>query len=147
MDEGIRDGVTLPGCENCVSRRTFLAEAGALAAVAAFFAACGDVGITDPTGTVVVTVSEFPGLATPNQLVLIDGSRAVKRTGATTFAAYSRACTHEGTRINLSGTGFVCPNHGARFDNNGNVTAGPANRALTKLATSYDAATDKLTIG
>ena len=147
MDEGIRDGVTVQGCEHCVSRRAFLAEAGALAAVAAFFAACGDIGITDPTGTVEVTVSQFPGLATTNQLVLIDGSRAAKRTGPATFAAYSRACTHEGTRINLSGSGFLCPNHGARFDNNGNVTAGPAGRALTRLATSYDAATDKLTIG
>ena len=148
MDEGLRDGVALAGCEDCVSRRKFLAEAGTLAAVAAFFAACvGDVGITDPTGTVQVKVSDFPGLATTNQLVLVDGSRAVKRTGATTFAAYSRACTHAGTRVNLSGTGFLCPNHGARFDNNGNVTAGPAGRALTKLATSYDSATDTLTIG
>ena len=153
MDEGFRGSVAdqipegdLP-CARCVSRRGFLAESAALAAVAAFFAACGDVSITDPTDTIQVRVSDFPGLATTNQLVLIDGSRAAKRTGATTFAAYSRSCTHEGTRINLSGSGFHCPNHGARFDNDGNVTAGPANRALTRLATSYDASTDTLTIG
>lgn len=153
MDESLRDDLNAEdvastgGCGRCVSRRAFLAESAALAAVAAFFAACSDAGVTDPTGAVDVKVGDFAGLATLNQLVLIDGSRAAKRTGPSTFAAYSRSCTHEGTRINLSGTGFLCPNHGARFDNDGNVTLGPANRALTKLATSYDPATDILTIG
>jgi Rieske Fe-S protein len=150
MDESVRDGIAEEisrGCEACVSRRTFLAESAALAAVAAFFAACSPADLVGPSGSVDVKVSDFPGLATMNQLVLIDGSRAAKRTGASTFAAWSRACTHEGTRVNLSGTGFLCPNHGARFDNNGNVTLGPANRPLVSLATSYDAATDTLTIG
>lgn len=147
MGEGVRDGVALQGCEACVSRRAFLAEAAALAAVAAFFSACSGNDLVSPTGTVEIKVSDFAGLATTNQLVMVDGARAAKRTGPSSFVAWSRACTHEGTRINLSGTGFVCPNHGARFDNNGNVTAGPANRPLTELPTSYDPATDTLTIG
>lgn len=150
MDEGIRDGVAdggFAGCERCVSRRAFLAESAALAAVAALFAGCSTESFVDPTGTVSVKVSDFPGLATTNQIVLIDGGRAAKRTGPSTFTAWSRACTHEGTRVNLSGSGFLCPNHGARFDNNGSVTAGPAPRALGTLPTSYDSATDTLTIG
>ena len=150
MDEGIRDVVNRgdPGvCGRCVSRRAFLADTATIVALTALFAGCSDTSPTDPTGQVQVKVSDFPGLATTNQLVIIDGSRAAKRTGAASFVAFSRACTHEGTRIGLSGTGFLCPNHGARFDNNGNVTVGPASRPLSQLTTSYDAATDTLSIG
>jgi Rieske Fe-S protein len=137
-------------CVDCISRRGFVARSAGLAAVAAFFAACGDPGgITEPVAQKQITVSEFPGLANLNQLVLIDGQRAVKRTGAASFAAFSRACTHEGTAVAVvnSGTTFECPNHGARYDNNGHVTFGPAKRDLAVLATQYDPATDVLTIG
>ena len=137
-------------CAACISRRNFVAKSAGLAAVAAFFAACGEGGgITDPIGPTQVKVSNYPGLATVNKLVLIDGQRAAKRTGATTFAAYSRACTHEGTAVNVTsqGASFECPNHGARFDNNGQVTLGPARQNLSVLTTSYDPATDMLTIG
>lgn len=137
-------------CAACISRRSFVARSAGLAAVAAFFAACGEGGgITDPTGSVQVKVADFPGLATVNRLVLIDGQRAAKRTGATTFAAYSRACTHERTAVDIVGTGdsFECPNHGARFNNSGQVTLGPAQRNLAVLNTSYNSATDILTIG
>jgi Rieske Fe-S protein len=134
-------------CVGCVTRRAFLADATALAAVSAFFAACGDPGITAPTGQLVVKVSGFTDFATLNKLVLVDGQRAAKRTGTGTFVAWSRLCTHEGTPVNISGTGFVCPNHGSRFDNDGNVTLSPATQPLQQLATSYDAATDLLKIG
>jgi thiosulfate dehydrogenase [quinone] large subunit len=137
----------LPGCAGCVSRRAFLADAAQLAALAAVFAGCGDPGITPPTGKVDVKVSNFPGLATTGQLVLIDERRAAKRTGVATFVAWSRFCTHEGTPVNISGAGFLCPNHMSRFDNDGNVTVGPASQPLNQLATAYDSATDILTIG
>ena len=46
---------------------------------------------------------------------------------------------------------FECPNHGSRFDSDGNVTRGPNASGtatnLRRLATSYNAATDILTIG
>ena len=138
-------------CVGCVSRRTFVARSAGLAAVAAFFAACGESGITAPTGQVQVKVkfADFPALATLDKLVLIDGMRAAKRTGTGTFAAFSRLCTHVGTPVNLANndTTFLCPNHFSRFDNNGEVTVGPATQRLAVLATSYAAATDILTIG
>ncbi|MEO5567056.1 MAG: Rieske 2Fe-2S domain-containing protein [Gemmatimonadaceae bacterium] len=126
-----------------------MARSAGLAAVAAFFAACGESGITAPTGQVQVKVADFPALATLDKLVLIDGRRAAKRTGTGTFAAFSRLCTHEGTPVNLANndTTFVCPNHLSRFDNNGEATVGPATQRLAVLATSYAAATDILTIG
>jgi Rieske Fe-S protein len=140
------------GCDGCLTRRAFLTQSALAAATAAFLAACGDgqiggIAITDPVSSTTITVSAFPGLATAGTLVLIDGSRAVKRTGATTFVAFSRSCTHQGFPVDLSGSGFLCNNHGSRFDNNGHVTLGPAALNLTELVTSYDAATDTLTIG
>jgi Rieske Fe-S protein len=142
---------TPAGCASCISRRDFVAKTAALAAVAAFLQACGDGGISDPTGTVSIKVADHPELATVNELVSLGGGRAVKRTGATTFAAFSMRCTHESTQVNITGASagnsFVCPAHGSRFDNNGQVTLGPAAQNLKALATSYDAATDTLTIG
>lgn len=138
----------IPGaCAGCLSRRAFIADAATLAALATLFAGCGESPVEPPTGKVQVKVSEFPDLATINQLALIDGKRAAKRTGDTTFVAFSRLCTHEGTPVDISGSGFFCPNHGSRFDNNGTVTIGPASQPLSTLATSYDPATDVLTIG
>jgi thiosulfate dehydrogenase (quinone) large subunit len=134
-------------CASCISRRAFFADAATIAALTTLFAACGDSPVEPPTGKVDVKVSDFPGLATVNQLVLVDGKRAAKRTGASTFVAFSRLCTHEGTPVEVSGSGFFCPNHGSQFDNNGAVTVGPATQSLATLATIYDAATDILTIG
>ena len=137
-----------PGaCANCISRRAFLADAATIAALTALFAACGDSPVEPPTGKVEVKVADFPGLATMNQLVLVDAKRAAKRTGPSTFVAFSRLCTHEGTPVDVSGSGFVCANHGSQFDNNGQVTLGPATQPLPTLATAYNAATDILTIG
>jgi cytochrome b6-f complex iron-sulfur subunit len=46
------------------------------------------------------------------------------------LAAISTTCTHLGCIVGLSETGFACPCHGSRFDQDGNVTGGPAPRAL-----------------
>jgi len=46
------------------------------------------------------------------------------------LAAVSTTCTHLGCIVGLSDTGFACPCHGSRFDQDGNVTGGPAPRAL-----------------
>jgi Rieske Fe-S protein len=138
----------IPGaCAGCISRRAFLADAATIAALTALFAACGDSLVEPPAGKVDVKVSDFPGFVTLSQLVLVDGKRAAKRTGNGTFVAFSRLCTHEGTPVDLQGSGFICFNHGSQFDNSGQVTVGPATQALATLPTSYDSTTDILTIG
>jgi cytochrome b6-f complex iron-sulfur subunit len=142
----VRSGT--PGaCASCISRRGFLADAATVVALTALFAACGESPVGPPKGKVDIKVGDFPGLATMNTLVLVDPQRAAKRTGATTFIAFSRLCTHEGTPVDISGTGFLCPNHGSRFDNDGQVVLGPATHALPTLITAYDSTTDILTIG
>ena len=47
--------------------------------------------------------------------------------------AVSAICTHEGGTINLVGSDYVCPRHGATFDFDGNVLGGPAMMALPHL--------------
>jgi cytochrome b6-f complex iron-sulfur subunit len=46
------------------------------------------------------------------------------------IAAISTTCTHLGCIVGISDTGFACPCHGSRFDQDGNVTGGPAPKAL-----------------
>jgi cytochrome b6-f complex iron-sulfur subunit len=149
-------------CEDCLSRRAFLARSTlAVAGVAALTAGCGDgqIGGSGATGPLpsglTLKVSTLPALATVGVLAYVppDGRAAVKRTGPTTFLALSTTCTHEGTHLDIvnNSTSFECPNHGSRFDSNGTVTRGPnASGTVTNLpilATSYDATTDILTIG
>jgi len=149
-------------CEDCLSRRAFLTKSTlAVAGVAALSAACGDgqIGGSAPTGPLptglTLKVSTVPALATVGVLAYLpaDARVAVKRTGPTTFLALSTTCTHEGTHLDIvnNSLSFECPNHGSRFDSDGNVTRGPnAAGTVTKLpllATSYNATTDILTIG
>ena len=149
-------------CEDCLSRRAFLSKSTlAIAGVAALATGCGDgdiggSGVTEPLPTgLSLKVSTVPALATVGLLAFhpTDIRVAIKRTGPTTFLALSTTCTHEGTRINIvnGAMSFECPNHGSRFDSDGNVTRGPnaAGTAskLPALATQYDAVTDILTIG
>ncbi|HEY6219739.1 MAG TPA: Rieske 2Fe-2S domain-containing protein [Gemmatimonadaceae bacterium] len=151
MEERVHRGDLTHPCANCLSRRAFLGQAALGAAAAAVLAACGDGqigggGPTGPVSKVTVKVADFSGLATTGKLVNINAQIAAKRTGAATFVAWSRSCTHEGTQVDIVSTGFFCSNHGSQFDSNGQVTVGPAARPLVSLAASYDAATDLLTI-
>ena len=132
-----------------------------MAGVAALTAGCGDgqIGGSGATGPLpsglTLKVSTLPELATVGVLAYVppDSRVAVKRTGPATFLALSTTCTHEGTHLDIvnNATSFECPNHGSRFDSNGNVTRGPSAAGtvtnLPILTTSYDATTDILTIG
>lgn len=49
------------------------------------------------------------------------------------FTALSLICTHLGCTVEGDGNGFICPCHGSRYDDKGQVTRGPASRALRSL--------------
>lgn len=147
-------------CDDCLSRRDFLARGTlAVAGAAALVSGCGDGqfgpdALPTTTGTIKVKVASLPGLATTGQLVKIPpqlGLIAVKRTGPATFFAVSTVCTHQGCETSLVSTGFECPCHLSEYDTNGKVTRQPVNTQgsatdLPTYTTAYDSATDTLTI-
>jgi Rieske Fe-S protein len=143
-------------CEDCINRRQFLSAAAGAAGLTVLHG-CGDGLVTGPfatlpAGPVTMVVGDFPGLATPGTLVKFPQQPiAVKRLDDTTFDAYSMVCTHQGCHTTIVSLvdipqAFTCACHGSRFDENGQVLRGPASAPLPRFITSYDAATDTLTI-
>ena len=49
------------------------------------------------------------------------------------ITAYSLTCTHLGCTVEEDGEAFSCPCHGSRFNNNGEVLKGPAQKPLRRL--------------
>ena len=134
------------------TRRTFLAQSAILAAAAAL-AACGAAGgsVTDPTltGTTTLKVSDYASLASVGGIALVTiDSRpiAIVRTGTSSFLALSRVCPHQGSIINQSGTGFLCPNHGAQFSSTGTWIGGERTNNLRAYTAVYDAAAGTIAI-
>lgn len=135
-----------------IGRRTFLAQSAMLAATA-MLAACGaGSDATAPTlsGTATIKVSDYPALASVGgiAMVSIQGSPlAVVRTSSSGFVALSRVCPHQGSIVNQSGNGFLCPNHGAQFDATGRWLGGQRTSNMQSYGTTYDAAAGTVTIG
>src|SRR3954471_21837343 len=135
-----------------IGRRTFLAQSALLAAAAAL-AACSvgaDATAPDLSSQATINVSDYPSLATVGgiAMVTIQGSpMAIVRTGSSTFVALSRVCPHQGSIVNQSGSGFLCPNHGAQFNSTGTWIGGERTSSMRSYATSYNASAGTLTIG
>jgi nitrite reductase/ring-hydroxylating ferredoxin subunit len=133
-----------------VDRRTFLTRA-MFSAAAVALAACGGGDATSPfTGTYTLTLADYPALAAVGGVALVSAngaSLAVVRTSASSFAALSRVCPHEGATVNTSSSGFLCPRHGAQFDKNGTWIGGQRTSSMHGYATTYDASAGTLTIG
>lgn len=135
-----------------VSRRTFV-SAATLAAVATMLEACGGASSTAPKtggGTIVVTLSSFSALSAVGGMARVDGGSgtptALVRTGASTFVALSMVCTHEGTTVNITGSGFLCPNHGAQYNSSGTWQGGQVTTSLKSFGTTFNSTAGTVTI-
>jgi len=87
-------------------------------------------------------ISGAPSLAAGQALNFsAGGTDAVLVKDGSTYRAFERSCTHQGTPVNWqAGSGdFLCPNHGARFAATGQVTMGPANTPLRAIEVSVAA--------
>lgn len=152
-------------CRDCLSRREFLTKSAAAAAVLVAADACGDgqIGppqisgpdpLKPPGGPVQVKLSDFPALANTNVIVdigRVGPDRTVMRTGATTFLALSRICSHQQCTIDIKTDHYECPCHLSAFTSTGAVIHGPNVASppigpLRQLAVSFDAATQTLTV-
>jgi cytochrome b6-f complex iron-sulfur subunit len=144
-------------CDSCLTRRDFLGRV-AIVAGAVIAAGCSASDVTSAGtgpiagGAITFKSTDYAGLATTGQPVElrttggVNSGIAVVRTGTAAFLALEMACTHEGTKVNIAGKTFDCPNHGARFSSTGAVTLGPATRSLAQRALAYDATTDTITV-
>ncbi|MCS7024639.1 MAG: Rieske (2Fe-2S) protein [Bryobacteraceae bacterium] len=69
---------------------------------------------------------EFP----PGSRIAIEQRRICVAREGNQVAVISTTCTHLGCIVAVSDTGFSCPCHGSRYDQDGNVTGGPAPKPL-----------------
>jgi Rieske Fe-S protein len=154
-------GADYAPCAGCggIGRRVFLSQA-TLAAVTTLLAdACGT-GTWDPVSppaTVIpstglsYSLRNYPALANVGGIAPVSNPTGVPvvivRTGAATFVMLSLICPHQGTTLNVSGLGFLCPNHGAKFAADGTWTGGQATANMTSYVVNYDAASGTLSIG
>jgi Rieske Fe-S protein len=146
------------------SRRQFIAQStlAAIAAVltSAIASACGDgeIGGAGPTAPPVldegftIRIADFPALQQVGGIAQVNSDAsnpiAVSRLGPNTFAALSMICPHAGYKpINITSTGFRCPNHNALFAADGNWTGGQRTKDLQSYPTTYNAGAGTLTIG
>jgi Rieske Fe-S protein len=138
-----------------LTRRAFLADTTMAAVAAVLTSACGN-GIFGASGggggpvNLTVTVASFPALATVGGIARVDGNSsnpvAAIQSPAGTYRAFSMVCPHQGTTIDIRGSGFRCPNHGATFSGTGTWTGGQNTSNLTELTVAYDAAAGTLQI-
>jgi cytochrome b6-f complex iron-sulfur subunit len=148
-----REDATMGGRAGGIGRRTFLAQSAILAAAAALAACGGGDSATAPTtlsGPVTLRVSDYPALANVGGIALatIDGGLfAITRTGASSFVTLSRVCPHQGSIVNVSGSGFLCPNHGAQFSSSGTWVGGERTSSMRSYPTAYDPTAGTLTVG
>ena len=87
-------------------------------------------------------ISGAPSLATGQALNFsAGGTEAVLVKDGSTYRAFERACTHQGTIVDWqAGSGdFLCSNHGARFSATGQATMGPAITPLRAIEVSVAA--------
>lgn len=143
------------------SRRGFLKGlAGAGAGAAAAVGAPGCAPDLDPApvldtdapvdGKVSLRVPRYPDLARDGGAVTLrvpgQAPLLVTHPGGDTFAVLDATCTHVGCPLGFQGGEVVCPCHGSRFDTEGNVLVRPATVGLKKYTSSYNRATEVLTI-
>lgn len=135
-----------------VKRRDFVAYGAAALAMAAL-AACG-VGesLTSPSTvqSSALKLSDFPALSNVGGVATTSIGRtpiAIVRTGASSFSAFSRICPHQGSTVNVTSTGFLCPNHGATFNKAGQWIGGERTSSLTSYPVTYDATAGTITVG
>lgn len=117
-----------------LTRRVFLQVVGATGACLGAGCSDSNIDVDVLTEDFVVTLSEQPDLAQVDKSVLIDAGTlrpiAVTRTSDTEFIVTATECDHASCGVTRSGTGWVCPCHGSRFDLDGVRTKGPAHGGL-----------------
>ena len=121
----------------CPARRAMLGCALALT-VAQFLGESSADAATTGRWTSAGAIKAF-STGKPKLINLVGGQAPVfiTKLSATSWQCLYAVCTHASVALNLAPShptyAFQCPNHGARFANNGKVVRGPATHPLLKL--------------
>lgn len=84
-----------------------------------------------PQGDVLVAAAEVP---VGGGIVLLDDNLVVVQPVEGDFKAFSAACTHQGTPVEMDGAEMLCRTHGSRFAlADGGVVTGPASAPLAEV--------------
>lgn len=122
---------------NGLTRRQALAAAAALCGFGAV--AATSTGVAQAAGTLRVQLSKYPALRKVGGAAAVGSlngaSIAVVRTGRAKYVALDRRCPHAGGIVSQSGSQWVCPLHGSRFDIDGDKVSGVTPSGLRKLKT------------
>jgi len=133
-----------------IDRRDFVMRAAVALAAVALAGCAGDVTSPSSVTSTTFNLSDYPALSSVGGVATVSVSGvpiAIVRTTSTTFAAFSRICPHQGTTINVTSSGFLCPNHGATFDKNGQWIGGQRTNNLTSYPATYNATAGTITVG
>lgn len=87
---------------------------------------------SDPAARSVVDVGPASNYPVGSRTVLSDVPAVLLATPAG-FKAISLVCTHLGCTVEQKAGGYECPCHGSRYNEQGDVTRGPARQALRLL--------------
>ena len=100
--------------------------------------------LTHPANAALANVDGARAVATTEDKMLV--VRAVATPPA--FTVLSRICTHNGCTVGWDPSvhQYKCPCHGSRFADDGSVLRGPATRSLKEYVSTFDEATQTLTI-
>jgi len=107
---------------------------------------------TNPTGgtgnelLLDLNSAAYTKLNTVGNYVIVSGI-VIARISATSFAAVTQVCSHEGRRQVVFNAGeFYCAAHGARFDTAGKGLNSTGSRGLKTYATALQGTTLKVTL-
>ncbi|HLU48470.1 MAG TPA: Rieske (2Fe-2S) protein [Planctomycetota bacterium] len=121
-----------------MSRREVV-QAGACGVLAALVSCTPPVRTfsAGPDRFVVIPLSRYPELRSyPSRLAVqspLAGTIYVARREDGNFQALSATCTHLGCRVRPDRSGYRCPCHGSRYDEDGKNIGGPAPRPLERI--------------
>jgi len=148
--------------ETTSERRNFLVQSGTLLGVGLFAGSISNFleSCTNSTAPVVqqqINVTQYPELQNDFGAKKIKFSGLnqnfpvlVIRKSATSFVALSTICAHQGNEVNLPDPvtkTITCPVHGSQYNEiDGSLKLGPATHGLQQFPTTFDAATNILTI-
>jgi nitrite reductase/ring-hydroxylating ferredoxin subunit len=125
-----------------IPRRDFLSLAGrgALWATlgASLVALIRFLGFAEPEPAAALTL-DSPEMYPPGALTPAAEGRAFIGRDERGLYAILATCMHLGCLVEQREQSFECPCHGSRFDVDGSVQRGPAERSLTRAALSLDA--------